>query len=55
MTPYMDGSAYQNYIDPALPDWAHAYYGANLARLMQVKKAWDPDNTFRFAQSIPLG
>ena len=55
MTPHMDGSAYQNYIDPALPDWARAYYGANLARLMRVKKAWDPDNAFRFAQSIPPG
>jgi hypothetical protein len=53
MVPYMDGSAYQNYIDAALPDWARAYYGANLARLMQVKKAWDPDNAFHFAQSIP--
>ena len=53
MIPHMDGSAYQNYIDAALPDWARAYYGANLTRLMQVKKAWDPDSAFHFAQSIP--
>ncbi len=54
LTPYMDGQAYQNYIDPALSDWPTAYYGSNLARLKRVKKAWDPDGAFRFSQSIPL-
>lgn len=53
MVPHMDGSAYQNYIDAALPDWARAYYGDNLARLMRIKTTWDPDNAFHFAQSIP--
>ncbi len=53
MRPYASGAAYQNYIDPYLTDWQHAYYGTNLARLQHIKATYDAANFFHFAQSIP--
>jgi FAD/FMN-containing dehydrogenase len=55
LRPFMSGGAYVNYCDLGLPDYATAYWGANLPRLRQIKTAFDPDNVFKHAQSVPLG
>jgi FAD/FMN-containing dehydrogenase len=52
MRPYASGYAYQNYMDPDLSTWKHAYYGANYKRLQKVKAAVDPGWLFKFPQGI---
>ena len=54
MQPYLSGGAYQNFTDRSQADWPRAYYGQNLERLVEVKRAWDSENLFHFAQSIPI-
>ncbi len=52
MAPYTSGRCYQNYIDPQLASWQQAYYGANYARLQQIKANVDPGRLFRVGQAI---
>jgi FAD/FMN-containing dehydrogenase len=52
MTPYASGRAYQNYLDPELANWQQAYYGANYARLVQVREKYDPEHVFNLPQGI---
>ena len=52
MRPHVPGACYVNYCDLDLPDWATSYWGANLSRLRQIKSQYDPNNSFRHAQSV---
>jgi FAD/FMN-containing dehydrogenase len=49
---YLSDEAYQNYPDLDMSNWPLAYYGDGLERLSQIKTRYDPDNVFRFPQSI---
>ena len=49
------GRVYPNWPDPDLTDWAHAYYGTNFDRLLRVKRRYDPNNFFKFQQSLLRG
>ncbi len=53
MRPYVSGAAYRNYCDLDLTNWEQAYYGSNFPSLVKVKAAYDPENIFYHAQSIP--
>jgi FAD/FMN-containing dehydrogenase len=51
--PWGSGGVYPNWPDPDLVDWARAYHGANLERLVNIKRRYDPEGFFRFHQSVP--
>jgi FAD/FMN-containing dehydrogenase len=50
--PWGSGGVYPNFPDPDLEDSDRAYHGANLDRLRRVKTTYDPENVFRFNQSV---
>lgn len=47
-------TGYVNYIDPQMPNWAQAYYGANLSRLRAIAAKYDPNGVFRGPQSLTV-
>jgi FAD/FMN-containing dehydrogenase len=50
--PWGSGGVYPNFPDPDLDEWERAYHGDNYARLARFKAEYDPDNVFRFPQSV---
>jgi len=45
-------NGFLNYIDPEMPDWRQAYYGASAPRLTEIAGTFDPDRVFSFPQGI---
>jgi len=52
MLPFTKG-VYVNTIDLSIEDWSNAYYATHFKRLTQIKAKYDPENIFKFPQSIP--
>ncbi|MFI5063121.1 MAG: FAD-binding oxidoreductase [Streptosporangiales bacterium] len=52
MGDFATDAAYVNFTDPDLADWRSGYYGANMARLAEIKLRYDPDRVFGFSQAI---
>ena len=50
--PYASGGAYVNFMTEDESDRVAAAYGANYARLRQIKKRYDPENIFHMNQNI---
>jgi FAD/FMN-containing dehydrogenase len=50
--PYATGGAYSNFLTAEETDRVKSAFGANYARLEQVKKSYDPVNFFRLNQNI---
>lgn len=54
LEPFSDGKSYQNYPSRMDEDFAHRYWSeGTLERLSLTRKAYDPQELFRFQQSIP--
>ena len=52
MVPSWGNGAYVNYADASLPHYLSAYFGANAARLTQVRQSYDPGQFFTQPQEI---
>jgi FAD/FMN-containing dehydrogenase len=52
LQPLSNGESYQNYPNRQIEDFGNAYFGGNLPRLLEVKRAYDPNNFFDFPQGL---
>ena len=44
--PFGTGGVYPNFPEPGLDDWGNEYHAGNRARLLAVKRRYDPDGVF---------
>jgi FAD/FMN-containing dehydrogenase len=51
-TPYASDGAYVNFMTAEEGDRIRAAYGSNFARLVEIKRQYDPDNVFHLNQNI---
>lgn len=52
MAPFWNGHCYQNFADPTLADYRHAYWGEAFPALLAVKRKYDPGGLFHFPQML---
>jgi FAD/FMN-containing dehydrogenase len=52
LDPLGNGESYQNYPRASQADWRQRYFGEQFPRLLAIKRKFDPDNFFRYGQSI---
>lgn len=45
---------YRNYPDIDFTNWAEMYYGVNYKKLQELKIKYDPENLFRYQQSVQV-
>ena len=50
--PYWSGGVYPNYPSSKLADYRSAYWRSNFDPLLAIKQKYDPENYFRFSQSL---
>lgn len=53
LAPAATGGVYVNLLADDEPERVPSAYGDNYGRLRELKRAWDPDNTFRSNHNIP--
>jgi len=53
MTHYLGVGKYRNYANLNIQDHNQQYFQQNYQRLVEVKRSYDPDNFFKYSQSIP--
>lgn len=52
LDPMGNGESYQNYPRLSQTDYRQRYWAEQFPRLLSIKRKYDPDNTFRYAQSV---